>query len=134
MQDLDNLQNDILSSSSPSAQNAIKKEDGEANGHAGGTADAIMLDGQVVKLNDVIAMKKEIHDLELVNESRDKRIAEVCTCSGTRILIENSVLELRLCACADVSIFLLNTHPLPRIYIHTCAIKYTYKPTQMDEN
>lgn len=121
MQDLDNLQNDILSSSSPSAQNAIKKEDGEANGHAGGTADAIMLDGQVVKLNDVIAMKKEIHDLELVNESRDKRIAEVCTCSGTRILIENSVLELRcMYMCRCIYIFVEYASITTHIHPHMC--------------
>ncbi len=36
-----------------------------------------MLDGKVVNINDVIAMKKKIDDLELVNSSRDKRITEV---------------------------------------------------------
>ena len=56
----------------------MKKEDGEANGHGCNGADAIILDGKVVKSQDVITMKKKIDDLQLVNESRDKRIAEVC--------------------------------------------------------
>ena len=60
-----------------------KEEQSETNGHAmGGTADAIILDGKVVNSNDVIAMKKEIDDLQLVNESRDNRISEVCTAFG----------------------------------------------------
>ena len=77
--DIEQLQNDILAASTPTSQTVKKEENGKDNGQAShGTADAIMLDGKVINSTDVMTMKKKIDDLGLINDSREKRITEVC--------------------------------------------------------
>ncbi len=70
---MDELHNDLSSGGSPAKAGGGTEA---ANGTV--TADAIMLDGKVISSSDVLEMKKNIDDLELVNKSREKRINEVC--------------------------------------------------------
>lgn len=56
-----------------------KTEDECSNGPAVAfIGEQIMLDGKIVTSEEVEGMKKTMIDLELVNESRQKRIDEVC--------------------------------------------------------
>lgn len=56
---------------------SMDMDGGNPGGQSGVGGDQIVLDGAVVSGDDVQGMKKQIDDLGLVNESREKRILEV---------------------------------------------------------
>ena len=82
--DLTELQKDLLSVSSGKGLADSAGDHNSATGAQGAFADsknsgvsAIVIDGKTYNIDDVMEMKKKIDDLMLVNESRDKKIAEV---------------------------------------------------------
>ena len=84
IKDLTELQKDLLSASSGMGLADSSGDHNSATGAQGTSADsknsgisAIIIDGKTYNIDDVMEMKKNIDDLTLVNESRDKKIAEV---------------------------------------------------------
>lgn len=75
LDDLEELQKE-LSAPKPLRQGGIVNGD-SANGE--GNLDAVMLDGKMISSDDIVQMKKLIDDVKIVNESRQKRITEVCS-------------------------------------------------------
>ncbi len=55
--------------------------------NAGGKA--ITIDGKTLGIDDVIEMKKQLTDLGLISESKEKKIMEVC-------LLEKSIFQIIL--------------------------------------
>lgn len=78
------MKDDILAATSSNIKvngdaDRNKAEDECSNGPAvANIGEQIMLDGKIVTSEEVEGMKKTIVDIELVNESRQKRIDEVC--------------------------------------------------------
>jgi hypothetical protein len=105
MDELSEMDHDVLAVGANHSGSNVKSESGGDDGHGsgeevegkdcalgsggmrqggvGGAGDQIMLCGEVLSSSHVQGMKKAIDDLGLVNQSREKRIAEVriCICS-----------------------------------------------------
>ena len=82
IQDLEALQQDLLSSTKPK----VEPNDGDsATGVPGSSTNsknnelssAIVIDGKTLDADDVIGMKKKIDDLTLINNTRDEKIKKV---------------------------------------------------------
>jgi hypothetical protein len=85
VKDLDDLQKDLLSTSSTIKADPVgtgdSKQEGEGMSSDATTvvSSAVVIDGKTLGVEDVMEMKKKIDDLTLINESRDKKISEVGT-------------------------------------------------------
>ncbi len=88
IKDLEELQKDLLSSSKH--QSNIKGENGAADNQgvsSGGSnleSRAITIDGKTLGIDDVMEMKKQIEDLGLVNDEKEKKYLEVCQIENMR--------------------------------------------------
>jgi len=90
LEDLEELQKDILSSSKSKGGGGGGGggNDSTSNANADGTSSdptnstelsAITIDGKILSIDDVMEMERKIDDLSLVNESRSKKIDELLT-------------------------------------------------------
>jgi len=82
VEELDELQKELSSSSAKApleseSSDTIKAGQGANTDVITAESSAIVIDGKTVGVDDVLAMKKKIDDLMLVNETRDTKISEV---------------------------------------------------------
>jgi len=111
IEDLEELQKDFLSLSSPKGMKSNIKG-GSSKSDAVNTSDrgqggtsmtstsgsfaestAIVIDGKELGVDDVVQMKKKIDDLQLINNSRDKKITELMTDKEEQDKKINSILH-----------------------------------------